>query len=250
MEQDLKAPERALLLFHLGLALFFLLPAILVLLLLWAFGAGPEVFLPAGIAVLLLSQLAAVLYRTKWRGSGGGGVLRLSYLTLKLLQAARLLPEYAPEKMVVAMNNRRILGKAGCIMPGRTLILLPHCLQDHTCPIRLTFDPDGCRRCGRCPVAGVLEARDRYGTDLAIVSGGTAARKVVGETRPDLIIAVACPVDLSLGIMDVSPIPVVGIMNRWPNGPCFDTWVDPAELEAALSLFLTAPDGDSGPTSS
>jgi len=246
----LKAPERVLLLFHLGLALFFLLPAVLLLLLLRTLGAGPATAVLAGVSLLLISQLTAFLYRIGHRGSSGGRILRLSYLTLKLLQAARMLPEYAPEKMVIAMNNRRILGKAGGFRPERTLILLPHCLQDHTCPIRLTFDPDACRRCGRCPVAGLLEVRDRYGTELAIVSGGTAARKVVRETRPDLIVAVACPVDLSLGILDVSPIPVVGVLNQWINGPCFDTWVDPAELEAALALFLSGPAADSGAKSS
>ncbi len=55
---------------------------------------------------------------------------------------------------------------------------------------------------------------------------------------PSLIIAVACPVDLSLGILDVHPITTVGVLNEWRSGPCFDTWVNTEELAAALELFL------------
>lgn len=245
----MKAPERAIMLFHAGLLLFFLLPAFLTALLLMALDAGSTVSLLSGLLILAISQAAAFIYRSG--SSGGGMLLRLSYLTLKLLQSIRLLAEYRPEQMVVAMNNRQVARMAGSgFTPASTLVLLPHCLQDHNCAIRLTFDPDACLRCGKCPIAGLLEVRDRYGTDFAIVSGGTAARKVVRETRPDLIVAVACPVDLSLGILDVKPIPVVGVLNQWRNGPCYDTWVDPAELEAALSLFMEGPACDTGTRSS
>jgi hypothetical protein len=187
--------------------------------------------------VLLAFQLTGMLYRT---GRIRGALpLRLSFWTLKLIQSLRLLAEYTPEKMVVAMNNRKALAAAASdFRPEDTLILIPHCLQSHLCTVRLTYDPDACRRCGRCPIGGLLDLRDRFGTSFAIASGGTSARRIVEELRPSLILAVACPIDLSLGILDVQPITTVGVLNQWRNGPCFDTWVDSRQLEAALSLFL------------
>ena len=141
--------------------------------------------------------------------------------------------------MVVAMNNRKALSEAGRkFSSDEVLILVPHCLQNHECPIRLTFNPDSCERCGKCPIGKILDVKDRFGTHFAIASGGTSARRIVEKTEPSLIIAVACPVDLSLGILDVHPITTVGVLNEWRNGPCFDTWVNTEELEAALELFL------------
>ncbi len=234
----MKEYRRAVLLFHAGLAVFSLLPALTVFLAVATAADGLVIPLAAGLGAAALFQALGIIYRTGL--TSGGGLLRLSYWTLKILQSTRLLSEYAPEKMVVAMNNRKAVAAAdrGDFARERTLILIPHCLQNHECSVRLTYDPEGCRRCGRCPIGSILEIRDRFGVHFAIASGGTSARRAVERAGPSLIIAVACPVDLSLGILDVHPITTVGVLNQWRNGPCYDTWVDAGELEAVLSLFL------------
>jgi hypothetical protein len=232
--RDLK---RSVLLFHSGLAVFSLLPALTLFLLLAAAVGKGWVPLSSGLAVIALFQLLGILYRA---GAFPGALpLRLSYWTLKMIQSLHLISEYTPEKVVVVMNNRKVLAATPTgFSPDRTLILLPHCLQSHQCTIRLTYDPDGCERCGRCPIGSLLDIRDRFGTHFAIASGGTSARRIVEKIRPTLIVAVACPIDLSLGILDVQPITTVGVLNQWRSGPCYDTWVDSRELEAALVLFL------------
>jgi len=48
---------------------------------------------------------------------------------------------------------------------------------------------------------------EKYGVDLAVATGGTIARRIVVETHPDLIIAVACERDLTSGIQDTTPLP-------------------------------------------
>ena len=239
----MNSPRRAGVLFHLGLGLFSLPFALLLLLALTSLNIQTSTALFSAMGAVLLFQLVGFLY--------GGGILsnstplRLSFWTLKILQTLKLMPLYTPEKMVVAMNNRKTLRKAEKkFEPEDTLILVPHCLQNHECSIRLTFDPDGCKRCGKCPISGLLKVRDRFGTRFAIASGGTSARRIVKDLRPSLIVAVACPVDLSLGILDVNPITTVGVLNQWRSGPCFDTWVDPKELEAALEFFLREPGTD------
>ncbi len=58
------------------------------------------------------------------------------------------------------------------------------------------------------------------------------------EKKPDVIIGVACERDLSSGIQDSYPIPVYGILNRRPFGPCYDTDVDLDLVERGLITFL------------
>ena len=224
-------------LFHTGLLLFSIAPALIVLLLLLVGSIGFAFSLAAALVIITLFQVYGLLYK---KGITDNPIpLRLSFWTLKVLQSVHTLPRHTPEKMVVAMNNRKALSQAGKnFTSDETLILVPHCLQNHECPIRLTFNPDSCERCGKCPIGNLLDVRDRFGTHFAIASGGTSARRIVEQTVPSLIIAVACPVDLSLGILDVHPVTTVGVLNEWRNGPCFDTWVNTEELEAALELFL------------
>ena len=71
-----------------------------------------------------------------------------------------------------------------------------------------------------------------------MATGGTLARRIVVERRPRLIIAVACERDLSSGIQDSYPLPVFGIINHRPHGPCYDTQVDLEKVEQALTTFL------------
>jgi uncharacterized protein len=233
----LKAGSRSILLFHAGLGAFSLPPALLLFLLLNSILPGSLPAMAAAAAVILTFQIIAVAWR---KGLCDWGLpLKLSFWTLKILQAVRLLPEYGPEKTVVELSNIKMLERSGeDFSAGSTLILLPHCLQNHQCPIRLTYDPGGCERCGKCPIGPIMDIADRFGVHVAIASGGTSARRIVERIAPKLILAVACPVDLSLGIMDVQPITTVGVLNSWPSGPCFDTWVAAEELEDILKRFL------------
>ena len=156
-----------------------------------------------------------------------------------MMQPVLSMPDHTPEKMVIEMNNLKAINECSRKFTGNeTLILVPHCLQNHECSHRLTFNPESCERCGKCPIGDILEIRSRFNAHFAIASGGTSARRIVERIKPSLIVAVACPVDLSLGILDVHPVTTVGVLNEWPFGPCFDTWVNSSELETVLEMFL------------
>jgi hypothetical protein len=88
----------------------------------------------------------------------------------------------------------------------------------------------------------LLDLRDRYGVHLAVATGGTIARRLVVEKRPRFLLAVACERDLSSGIQDVYPLPVFGLLNERPNGPCFDTLVSLPMVESALLRFIRPED--------
>ncbi|WP_018247325.1 DUF116 domain-containing protein [Orenia marismortui] len=122
------------------------------------------------------------------------------------------------------------------------LLLLPHCIQLSDCSYRVTSDLDNCQRCGRCQVQDLIELKEKYGIHLAIATGGTLARKIIKETRPKAIIAVACERDLSSGIQDIYPLPVIGVVNLRPNGPCINTGVEVDKLEEAIRKLLVTSD--------
>ena len=62
--------------------------------------------------------------------------------------------------------------------------------------------------------------------------------------RPNAILAVACERDLTSGIQDVFPMPVIGVLNRRPNGPCFNTSVDIDAIEEEIKTFISGKDND------
>jgi hypothetical protein len=137
----------------------------------------------------------------------------------------------------VKVNNSMTIAQAKRIKGDRILILLPHCLQIDKCNRKITNDLNNCVRCGNCPVSGLLELGERYGLFVEVVNGGTLARKRVASFKPNGIIAVACERDLTFGILDVYPIPVYGVINDRPNGPCFNTSVDLSMVENAVKFF-------------
>lgn len=140
----------------------------------------------------------------------------------------------------VKVNNELVLSEAGTYRPEEILLLMPHCLQNSRCDMRLTYDIFNCKRCGRCPIDGLLGLHEKYGVHLAIATGGTIARRIVVQKRPRIIVAVACDRDLASGIQDTYPLPVFGVLNERPHGPCLDTRVSLERLEQALLRFLDA----------
>ena len=124
------------------------------------------------------------------------------------------------------------------LVPNQILLLAPHCIQRTDCPHKITVDIENCRRCGGCPVTSLLELRSRYGIKVGMATGGTLARKYVREYRPRAIVAIACERDLTSGIQDANPIPVLGVTNQRPHGPCQNTCFDVPRVEEAIQHFL------------
>ncbi|NLW45270.1 MAG: DUF116 domain-containing protein [Syntrophomonadaceae bacterium] len=138
----------------------------------------------------------------------------------------------------IEVNNYLVRTRRNLAVKGRLVILAPHCLQESNCPVKITTDINNCRRCGKCDICGLLELADKYGVALRVATGGTLARKIIGETRPQGVVAIACERDLSLGIKDANPLPVIGVLNQRPYGPCQDTRVDLSRVEEALMTML------------
>lgn len=137
----------------------------------------------------------------------------------------------------IKVNNAMTISQRKRINAKRIMILLPHCLQIDICDRKITSNINNCVRCGQCPVASLLEMSAKHGLTVEVVNGGTLARRRVALFKPDGIVAVACERDLTFGIMDVYPIPVYGVINDRPNGPCFNTDVDMRLVDEGVRFF-------------
>ncbi len=141
----------------------------------------------------------------------------------------------------IEVNNQLVRSKEFNLHPSQILVLAPHCLQWSECPHKITVDIDNCRRCGRCSVNKLLDLRDKHGIHVKMATGGTLARKFVRECRPRAIVAIACERDLTSGIQDSNPIPVLGVTNERPHGPCFNTEIRIEKVEEAVLFFGPKP---------
>ena len=164
----------------------------------------------------------------------------IKFLLPLIEQIGRLcgIPKDTIRQSFVAMNNSLVASQLLKVKPDRILILLPHCLQLSACEIKVTGEIDKCLRCGRCDIMGLADLAQKYKVDISVATGGTLARKVIIEKRPKLVLAVACERDLTSGIKDCYPLPVIGVLNDRPFGPCFNTKVDVEKIDAALRSVL------------
>jgi len=163
------------------------------------------------------------------------------FLPLMEILGPRLLkiPKESIRNSFIEINNRLLVSShRRRIAPDRLLLLLPHCLQQSECQRRITTSINNCKECGGCDIDDLVKLARAYRVRIAVATGGTLARKIVRDHRPELIVAVACERDLTSGIHDTFPLPVYGILNRRPEGPCWNTRVDIAMVEKTLQIFL------------
>lgn len=140
------------------------------------------------------------------------------------------------QKFLIDINNS-LVRNSNSKPSKRILLLLPHCLQQSECNIRITYNVYNCEGCGRCEIKDFTEIAKDLGLELFVATGGTIARRIVVDTRPEAIVAVACERDLSSGIIDTYPLPILGIINERPFGPCLNTRVDIEKVKEALRFF-------------
>jgi len=83
-----------------------------------------------------------------------------------------------------------------------------------------------------------MELRDEYeNVVIAVLTGGSVAESFIRNVRPGAVIGVACEREVWMGIELVENIPVIGICNTRPEGPCIHTQVDIDEIREVLNHF-------------
>ena len=162
----------------------------------------------------------------------------LLFPMMRFLGILLRIPKSRVRLAFIRINNELSRVSGVSCKPEELLILLPHCIQKSTCKHRLTHNIQNCVRCGACTVGALLDLGDKYGVDVTIVPGGTVARQIIKQKRPKCVIAVACHRDLTSGVRDVAALPVYGVVNQRPFGPCINTSVDADKVEEAIKMFL------------
>jgi len=120
----------------------------------------------------------------------------------------------------IKVSNAIAIASLRAKLERKVLILLPRCLS-----------PQSREK--------VLDICSRYPVAVRTVAGGEAAREHVRQLAPDAVIGIACERDLVSGIRDVAArIPVFGIPNIRPQGPCKGTYIDYADLEETLRFVF------------
>lgn len=142
------------------------------------------------------------------------------------------------KRSFINANNSLVEMRNIHISPWELLVLAPHCLQFHDCSHKITRHIQNCKKCGRCQVADLLALKEEYNINITVVTGGTQARKHLAKFNPKAVVAIACERDLTSGIVDSYPIPVYGIVNQRPNGPCEDTRVEITTVLSAIQGFI------------
>lgn len=141
-------------------------------------------------------------------------------------------------KIFIKLNNTYIYSKKFNLKAEDILILIPHCVQNNLCKLKVTNEIENCKQCGLCNVGDLVKLKEKTKVNIFVATGGTLARKIILDNKPKAVIAVACERDLTAGVQDTSKIPVLGVFNRRPNGPCVNTNIDIKEVEDAINFFI------------
>lgn len=201
------------------------------------------------VAVLILTMIFLWTTLSIYRVINDKKISKINYKLLKVfLGNVYPLIIWISKAFKIDIDNiRRVFGKVNNFIvktknirveKNELLILLPHCLQDSKCEYKITNDINNCRMCGKCDIKDIVDLCNKYNVEAVVATGGTLAREWIKKKRPKAIIAVACERDLASGINDVKVIPVMGVFNQRPNGPCFDTKVNIKSLEEGIKTFL------------
>lgn len=164
-----------------------------------------------------------------------GVVLRVLYPLIMFIASFYKGKKERLQLLIIRLNNRLV--RAQGIKTKRILLLLPHCLQINDCDVRITNNIYNCKRCGKCKIKDLIKITEDNNLSLFVATGGTIARRIVKDVKPEAIVAVACERDLSSGIVDTYPLPVWGVTNEKPSGPCLNTTVDLEKVKEAIEMF-------------
>ena len=87
------------------------------------------------------------------------------------------------QQSFVELNNHLVRSNNHRTRPNRLLILLPHCIQNFDCQIKITGNIRNCKGCGKCEIKELIELAEEHQIDIAVATGGTLARRIIVEKQ-------------------------------------------------------------------
>lgn len=196
------------------------------------------------LMAIFVFEVAMGLYAFRG-GRGLRGLVKLAKTGLKILNPLMFFLSFLMRgskdelrRFYIDLNNSFVRSCGARYRPENVLMLLPHCLQNSSCSLKVTSDIGNCAQCGKCCIGDIRKISEELGIHAVVVTGGTAARNIAKKINPDIILSVACERDLASGIADMDKTTAIGLLNERPNGPCIDTRVDIEKLRSELKGIL------------
>lgn len=142
---------------------------------------------------------------------------------------------------LIALNNCIVKRLHRRVDAAHLLVLLPRCLQRAGCACDVIADLGACKRCGQCDVTSMIRLRDATGVRFRLAGGGREAAALTRQPDVHAVVACACEKELLEGIRAAFPKPVLGVVNRTPEGFCRNTRVSGEEVEKVVSEWVRSP---------
>ena len=101
----------------------------------------------AGSLLLTLTILAGrdFILSRKLRGA----VIKVAFPLLVVMGKLFGISREKISHSFVAINNQLVLAQDFKVASSRLLLLMPHCLQDHNCRVKITGNVENCEGCGK-----------------------------------------------------------------------------------------------------
>jgi len=148
------------------------------------------------------------------------------------------------KKAFIELNNSIVRREFSQRKAHSALLLLPFCIQVTSCPRRIVWKVENCRRCGACPVGELLRLANEKHVPVRVSVRGRFAPMFIRELKPEITLAVACEDELFLGMLRASKFRCFGVLNDRPEGYCINTTVETDAVREALDYFVPTHHGD------
>jgi hypothetical protein len=136
---------------------------------------GLMLIVSAGVVLLVLTLFKGreILFLYRMRGL----IVKVIYPLTLFLGSIFRIPKEKIQESFVEVNNQLVRSRRLKVKHDRVLLLMPHCIQNNECRMRVTGDIRNCERCGECRIPDLIDLGDQYGVDIFVATGGTLARR-------------------------------------------------------------------------
>lgn len=146
-------------------------------------------------------------------------------------------------QLYVETKNRSLVKNFAATPYNERILLLPQCLRSKECPAELSKYGYECQECGRCSIEKIKQVTKKLGyKGTYVLPGGSIAKKILLEIKPQASLGVACFKELVLGSYLCEKLGIIGQGVALIRDGCINTLVDWKALNEALNIrLLSAP---------
>jgi len=140
-------------------------------------------------------------------------------------------------RLYVETKNRSLIEGFASTPYNERILLLPQCLRAKDCPAELGKYGYECQECGKCIIKTIKQISKKLGyKGTFILPGGSIAKNLLLELKPQACIGVACFKELVLGSFLCEKIGIIGQGVALLRDGCINTIVDLKTLNDALKI--------------